>query len=161
MRVATAARWARANLTQVAVAVWVGAALMVGLIGLWHAVREFDYRADVNASLGYFERVHGRWLTIPTLVRDPFVVERAVVAIPEDAQYRVVTGPDLKPMFETKWSPSLEEDFLRFYLLPRRETDDESAAWVLCLQCDIQALGSWTHVVASGPGGTSLVRVRE
>jgi hypothetical protein len=113
--------------------VCVAAAVVVGAFSLDEALGVFDYRADVNASRSYLDRTYG---DDGDVVGSRRVVEDAHLWMPEDATYRIVVGAGDA---EGEYDPVVAPDFLRYFLLPRRES--ASGPWVFCLGCDVSALG--------------------
>ena len=140
--------------------VLLAATSIVVVLALPLALEFYDGKADDFSSLSYQERQFGAWHGVPTAIRDRDVVERAVVQMPSDARYRVVIGPDWVTEWRSNASRSVEADFLRFYLLPRRQTQSPDARWVFCFKCDVRALGSDVRVVAEGASGLRFVEVR-
>lgn len=127
--------------------------------GLVVTIRAFDRMADDHASLSHLDRAYGDWSGRPLTIRDRKVIEDALVLVPENASYRVVIGSGWKPLRRTKWTSSLERDFLAYYMLPRRLTRLRSAAWVFCLGCDRTELGADVRVLSRGFDGLLLVKV--
>ena len=130
-----------------------------GVLSLSYALDFYDDKADHFASLEPRARQYGEWSGVPVVIREPDVVEDARAAMSPDATYRVLTGPKWVPSYVSDASDTVEADFLRFYLLPRRQTDDQSARWIFCLGCDLPALGSSARVVAGRSGGMQFVQV--
>jgi hypothetical protein len=61
--------------------------------------------------------------------------------MPEDATYRIVLG--------SRWNNldgTVAADFLRYFLLPRRDTDSISAPWVFCYACDRSELDGFEEL---------------
>ena len=137
----------------------VAVAAIAGVLALSFALGFYDEKADHFASLDSLDRQYGEWRGVPVVIRDHEVVEKAREAMPSDATYRVVTGPDWVPSYTSSASNTVEADFLRFYLMPRRQTEDLGARWIFCLGCDPGATGSAARVVAGQPGGMQFVEV--
>lgn len=148
----------RRTVARAGVVLTVTLAFCLGGSALWTAFRVLNERADRNASLEYLDLVYGNLNGEPNAIRDPRVVEKAVELIPPSATYGVVIGPRWKPLRQLRWTTSLERDFLRYYLLPREQVEPPSRTrWVVCLGCDLQALGR-TRVLSRGSDGMMLVR---
>lgn len=110
----------------------------------------FDYRADRNAGLTYLDREYGDRGWAP----DRRVIEDARLWMPQDATYRIVLGP--------KWDNldgTVAADFLRYFLLPRRDTESGSTPWVFCYACDLSEEDGF-EVLAAGRDGIRFGRVR-
>ena len=135
------------------------AASIVAFIGLVFALEFYADKAKEFSSLTYGERQFGEWSAAPAAIRDHRVVERAIATMPRNARFRVVIGRDWIPGWHSNVSESVETDFLRFYLLPRRLTESSDATWVFCLACDQRALGPRIRVVAEGTDGMRFVEV--
>lgn len=127
-------------------------AAVAGVARLDEALGLFDWRADMNAGRSYLERFYGDEGVVP----DRSVVEEARARMPEDAAYSVVIGPGAPE--RGSWHPNLVADFLRYFLVPRRQTDSRSAEWIFCLGCDVSALGDRFVVLARGDGRFSFGR---
>ena len=129
------------------------------IAGLALALRDLDQRADNNSSISDLDRQYGTWRYFPRIIRDRQVVEYARANMPENATYRVIIGPGWKPAMRSQWSTSLERDFLRFYLLPRRQSDSSIANWAFCLACDLTVFPSHVNVLYRGRDGMLFLRV--
>ena len=152
-------RSTRATVARLAAAAWIAGAVALGLWALWPALRDFDYRADANASMDYYDRLHGAWYSMPAILEDHGVVEQARRTMPEGAAYGVVIGAGWEPFPRTRWTRSIEEDFLRFYLLPHRQAEPSSAQWIFCLGCDPSTLGGRVEILARGSDGMAFLKV--
>jgi hypothetical protein len=122
--------------------VCVALAALLAVARLDEALGLYDFRADTNASLGYLERA---------FADDGIVVSRAVVQdaaawIPPGGSYRVVLGRRIPG--EHRFTRLIVEDFLRYYLFPRRQTASRAAPWVLCFGCDTASLGPRFQVLS-------------
>lgn len=115
----------------------------------------YDYRADRNASLTYRDRLLGEPFDI---VGSQKVVDEASLWMPEDAKYRVLVGPNMRP--ESTLTRELAPAFLEFLLLPRDQTDSLSAPWVFCYGCDRSELGGRFEVLSDGGNGIVFGRIR-
>jgi hypothetical protein len=135
-------RLCRAGAVRAGVVACVLAVAASGIAKLDDTLGLFDYRADRNAGLRYLEREYGDrgWAA------DRTVIEDARLAMPPDATYRIVLGPRWDNLDGT-----VAADFLRYFLLPRRDT--EAAPWVFCYGCDREALGEGFEVVSEGRDG--------
>lgn len=149
----------RARLVRLGVAYCVVLATLMGMSGFAVTIGAFERMAHKNATLSDLDRVYGDWSGRPLTIRDRSVVEDALVALPENARYRVVVGRSWRPPRRTKWTDSLERDFLKYRLLPRRLSRSRSVPWVFCLACDRTKLGSDVRAVSEGFDGFSLVKV--
>jgi hypothetical protein len=110
----------------------------------------FDYRADRNAGLRYLDREYGDRGWAP----DRRVIEDARLWMPKDATYRVVLGPTWDNLDGT-----VAADFLRYFLLPRRDVDSTSAPWVFCYACDRSELDGFEEL-SVGRDGIMFGRIR-
>jgi hypothetical protein len=144
------------------VALSVIAAVLIGVVGLANSLIFFDKRADGYSDLGYLDLVYGQGYRVlgnepRSLFTDRQVVEVASVLMSRNSEYRVVVGPAWRPGWTTPWSSTLEADFLRYYLVPRRQMP--AAPWVFCFACDQRAIKGFEILVA-GRAGLSFGRVR-
>lgn len=153
--------WGRVRPVRLGIAYCVALATLLGAHGLLVTIQDFGYMARKYASLSHLDRVYGDWSGRALVIRDRTVIEDALVLIPENARYRVVIGSDWRPLRRTKWTDSLERDFLAYYMLPRRLTKARSAPWVFCLACDRTELGADIRVLSRGFDGLLLVKVRQ
>jgi hypothetical protein len=133
------------------VVVVVALAVVAGATRLDEALGLLDWRADVNASRSYLDRTYA---DDGLVVESRRVVEDARLLMPEDATYRILIGASEAGVRFRDVAP----DFLRYFLLPRRESDD--ATYVFCLDCDVAALGEDFEVL-SEEGGIVFGRQRE
>jgi hypothetical protein len=108
----------------------------------------YDLRADRNAAATFADRTYPKWLTTSREV-----METARLTIPEGDSYRVLIGGRAG-----RGDARAGRDFLVWLLLPRRHTDSESAQWVFCYSCDVEALGGRFEVLARS-GQLSFGRV--
>jgi hypothetical protein len=133
------------------VVVCVLAAAVAGLSRLDETLGLFDWRADRNASLTYLDREYGDrgWAL------DRRVIEDARLWMPPRASYGIVLGP--------RWNNldgQVAADFLKYFLLPRREASADTAAWVFCYGCDVAQLDPRFEVLSRGRAGILFGRVR-
>ena len=140
-----------AGATRAAVVVCVLASAVAGLTRLDETLGLFDWRADRNASLTYLDREYGDRGWAP----DRRVIEDARLWMPADAAYGIVLGP--------RWDNldgQVAADFLKYFLLPRREVSADTAPWVFCYGCDLQQLDPRFEVLSRGRDGILFGRVR-
>lgn len=109
----------------------------------------FDYRADRNAGLTYLDREYGDRGWAP----DRRVIEDARLWMPRDATYRIVLGPRWDNLDGT-----VAADFLRYFLLPRKDIVSGSAPWVFCYDCDLSERDGF-EVLSEGHDGIRFGRM--
>src|SRR3970040_1519546 len=113
---------------RLAVVLTVVAATLIGVAGLVDLFQVYDTRADHNSSLSYLDRAYGDVEAEgPDLWPPRRVVGEALATMPENARYRILFGPTWRSTWETKWTDEFTEGFLRFFLLPRVESESEEA----------------------------------
>jgi hypothetical protein len=110
----------------------VAAAVIASAAQLDHTFGVVDWRADQNAGRGYLERTYG---VGSDRIGSRRIVEDARLWMPKDAKYRILVGP--KPALSQR-GLGVASDFLRFFLLPRLESQD--APWILCFDCNVAKL---------------------
>jgi hypothetical protein len=140
----------------------VGVVLIVAVYataGLALAIRALDDRSARDSSISQLDRQYGTWKDFPRIIRDRSVVERARRIMPEKASYRVAIGRRWTPALTTRWTSSLERDFLSYYLLPHRLTHSRETQWVFCLACERATLGTHVEILARGADGMQFLRV--
>jgi hypothetical protein len=137
--------------TRAGVVVCVAAACLLGAGRLDDAVAVFDYQADANVAATFNERTYP---TIEFLPEGARVMEDARLWMPEDARYRVLHGPGL----DGDWKPRSLSTFLTVLLMPRRETQLESAPWVFCYRCPPSLLGPEHEVLSDSGRGLQFAR---
>jgi hypothetical protein len=149
---ARAAR-ARGVVARVGVVVCVAVLCLVGAGRLDDAVAIFDFRADANATATFRERTYPR---SPWVAGSARVMEDARLWLPEDAEYRVLQGrePSAAP------NSGFGAHFLRTLLLPRSQTDSDSARWVFCYRCSRTTLGPRYEVLSDSGDGFLFARLR-
>jgi len=127
------------------------AAALGGLARLDETLGLFDWRADRNASLTYLDREYGDrgWAL------DRRVIEDGRLWMPRDAEYGIVLGASWDNL-----DGQVAADFLKYFLLPRREVDADSAPWVFCYGCDVAGLGDGFEALSRGRDGIVFGRVR-
>jgi hypothetical protein len=138
---------------RVGVVACVAAACLVGAGRLDDATAVFDFHADANTAATFSERTYP---DIEWLVGGATVMEDARLWMPEDATYRVVHGPGT---VGERRSDSLRF-FLRVLLMPRRQTQLESAPWVFCHDCTPSQLGTGYEVLSDSGQGFLFARRR-
>lgn len=122
-----------------------------GLLRMDEVMGLFDWRADRNAKQTYLDREYSDGGAVPNRA----VVEAARRTIPAEEPYRVVLGPRLES--EGRFTQLVVADFLKYFLLPRRQA--AGAEWVLCLGCDPDTLGGSFEVLADGGDGVLFGRI--
>jgi hypothetical protein len=144
----------RAHAIRVGVVACVVAVAAAALLRMDETMGLFDFRADRNASLAYLEREYGDRGWAP----DRRVVEDARLRMPEDATYAIVLGARRDDLIGV-----VAADFLRYFLLPRREVDAGSgdAEWAFCYACDPTQLQGRFDQLSTGRDGFSFGRLRE
>ena len=144
---------------RLAVALTVLAATVIGVAGLVDLFQVYDTRADHNSSLSYLDRAYGDVEAEgPDLWPPRRVVGEALATMPENARYRILFGPTWRSTWETRWTDEFTEGFLRFFLLPRVESESEEAPWVFCFACDTSELSRF-RVLARSEDGLLFGRV--
>ena len=117
------------------------------------AVAVFDFRADANDAATFNERTYPEIEWLPAGAR---VMEDARLWMPADATYRVIAGPHTPP----SRSRSLRT-FLFVLLMPRRQTQLESASWVFCQGCTPATLGPGYDVLSDSGHGFLFARSKQ
>ena len=76
--------------------------------------------------------------------------------MPAGARYAIVLGPSWDNLDGT-----VAADFLKYFLLPRREVDVDSgeAEWVFCYGCDRSRLPGELEVLSTGRDGIVFGRL--
>jgi hypothetical protein len=133
----------------------VSAAAVLGLVGFVDAVGDFGARADRLARLSAEDRAYG-FVQSPELWPPRDIVDDVRTAIPESGEFRVEFGPDWR-VGQMRWTNALTAGFLRFHLLPRRQSP--TAEWVLCFACDESKLGGEFSVLSESPDGLRFGRI--
>jgi hypothetical protein len=131
--------------------VCVALTLVVGVRWLFHDVLPGqDHWASLNSSESYAQR------TFPSdeFIGSGHVAEDARLWMPPDARYRIVVGAKYE---NTPWGWAAP-NFLAGFLFPRRRVDSETTGWVLCLGCDLSALGGHFKVLSDGGNGVVFGR---
>jgi hypothetical protein len=129
-------------------------ALVAVLVELPQVIDRLGDRASRSAQLTYEDREMGAALGV---VADQQALREARALIPPDGSYRVVTGPG-EIAGATELTRPYIESFATSFLIPRRTSN--SAPWVLCYGCDVEALGAGARIVWTNGEGISLVRLR-
>jgi hypothetical protein len=151
---ALASRGSREVAVRLAVIACVALATALGALRLDEVLGLFDWRADRNAARGYVERLYAD----EGIAGSRSVVEDAIAWMPTDARYRVLVGPHMS--VENNFTRLLAPDFLRFLLLPRRQTQSASAEWLFCYGCDAAELPGRFEVLSNGGNGVRFGRLR-
>lgn len=141
----------RLAIARAGVIVVVALAVVAGAARLDEALGLLDWRADVNASRSYLDRTYA---DDGQVIETRRVVEDARFWMPEDATYRILLGDSEAGVRFRDVAP----DFLRYFLLPRRESED--APYIFCFGCDVAALGADFEVL-SEENGVVFGRSRE
>jgi hypothetical protein len=131
---------------RVGVVACVAAACLLGAGGLDDAVGVFDFQADANVGATFNERTYP---DIEWLAGGARVMEDARLWMPEDATYRVIHGP----RFSAERRSGSLRVFLLVLLLPRSQTQLESAPWVFCHGCTPSMLGPEYEVLSDSGHG--------
>lgn len=140
-------------MTRLGVVACVGVACFVGAGRLDDTVAIFDFRADANAAATFRDRTLP---ASPWVAGSPRVMEEGRLWMPEDATYRVVEARKLAVAEGSGYG----RHFLRNLLLPRVETDSESARWVFCYACTPATLGPQYEVLSDSGAGFLFARRR-
>jgi hypothetical protein len=138
---------ARLGVVACAIIAWVAV-----IVELPHAIDRLGDRASGAASLTYEDREMGAALGV---VADQRALREARALIPPNGRFYVATGPGTIAGATELTRPYIES-FATSFLIPRRHSD--SAPWVLCYGCDVEALGAGARVVWTNDNGISLVR---
>jgi hypothetical protein len=139
------------NLARIGVIACVVLTLAVTLRWLFHdALPGQDHWASLNSSETYAQR------TFPSdeFIGSGHVAEDARLWMPRGATYRIIVGPKYE---NTPWGWAAP-NFLEGFLFPRKRNDSD-AKWVLCLGCDVGALGPSLHVLSNGGNGVVFGRL--
>lgn len=139
------------GLARLGVVVCVILTVSVSLRWFFHdALPGQDHLASFNSSATYAER------TFPSdeFIGSGRVADDARLWIPRGATYRILVGPKYE---NTPWGWAAPNFFAGF-LFPR-ERDDANSNWILCLGCDVGALGTNFHVLSDGGNGVVFGRL--
>jgi hypothetical protein len=128
----------------------VSAACLLGAGRLDDTVAVFDYRADLNAAATFNERTYPEIEFLPGGAK---VMEDARLWMPKEARYRVVNGPD-----GSAYRASSLRTFLFVLLMPRGQTQVESAQWAFCFGCMQSTLGPEYEVLSDSGHGFLFAR---
>jgi hypothetical protein len=139
--------------TRLGVVACVGLACLVGAGRLDDTVAVFDFRADANAAATFGERTYPE---SPWVAGSAAVLEDARLWMPEDATYRVVEARELAVAEGSGYG----RHFVRTLLLPRTQTESESARWVFCYACTATTLGPEYEVLSDSGDGLLFARRR-
>jgi hypothetical protein len=138
---------------RVGVVACVAAAGLLGAGKLDDALAIFDFQSDANATLAFDDRAYPEVEGLPGWTR---VLEDARLWMPEDATYRMVDGP--REHVGTTFG-SLRT-YIGVLLMPRGETQLESAPWVFCYGCTPSVLGTEYEVLSASEDGFLFARRR-
>ncbi len=148
-----------AHVVRVGIVATVVLTSVVALSALVVGMRDLDATSQQNAALGPLDRIYGNLGGAPNAIRDPRAIERALEIMPPTAQYALVFGPRWVPVRTPRWTTSLERDFLKYHLLPRREAARVSdAGWIFCFACPAGAFPDARPRVRSSDGIVLLER---
>jgi hypothetical protein len=139
------------GLARIGVFLCVVLTLAVTMRWLFHdALPGQDHWASLNSSQTYAQR------TFPSdeFIGSGHVVEDARLWMPRSATYRVLVGAKYE---NSAWGWAAP-NFLAGFLFPRKR-DDVAAKWILCLGCDVGALGTGFHVLSDGGNGVVFGRI--
>jgi hypothetical protein len=131
----------RRRIASIGVLVVVLLSVVAGATRLDEALGLLDWTADRNAARGYLDRT---FADDGLVIEDRRVIEDARLWMPENATYRIVVGRRMPSVRFGDVAP----DFLRYFLLPRRESTD--SRYVICLDCEPSDLGGDVEVLSRG-----------
>jgi hypothetical protein len=151
--VRTARRAMAQSAIRVGTVICVAVAGYVGAGRLDDTVAVFDFRADANAAATFRGRTYP---ASPWVAGNWKVMEDARLWMPDDASYRVVHGP----LFKAADHSGFGRYFLLGLLLPRRQTESESARWAFCYGCEASTLGPRFEVLSDSGNGFLFGRIR-
>jgi hypothetical protein len=141
----------RRSLARVGVVVCVVLTISVTLRWLFHdALPGQDHWASLNSGQTYAER------TFPPdeFIGSGKVAEDARLWMPRSATYRILVGEKYE---NSAWGFAAPH-FLEGFLFPRHRVDTPATSWVLCLGCDVAALGGGFRVLSDGGNGVVFGR---
>ncbi len=139
----------RLGILRLAAAVCTLLAAVLSLAYTVRAVKQLSAKAVDNAALNNDDREFGGGNTLGV---DKAALYEARALIPEDARYRVVTGPRTPESL----APHIA-GYTRFFLMPRRL--DDGASWVLCYGCDPASLEGRLRVLWRNKAGILIGRL--
>ena len=142
----------RSRVLRVGVIGIVAIACAVAAVYYVNAIRDLDKKASDNSTLDFGDRQIAGGNAV-VISQDSLVFARAI--IPPTATYHVVTGPNLG---ETTGFEIYVEDYFRYFLMPRRPSDD--ASWIICYGCDTSQWGDRYEVLADTGNGVTIGRLR-
>jgi len=137
---------------QVGVIACVAVATVLALVHLPLAIDDFQDSAAANSALNFDDREFAGGNAI---VVDKAALYEARALIPENASYRVVTGPNLRG--GTPLTTNFIESFARYFLMPRRPA--QKARWVVCYGCDVSELAGRLDVLWRDDAGIRVGRL--
>jgi len=141
------------TMTRLAAVACVAVACVLGAGRLDDSIAVFDFRADLHAAETYRERTYPESSWVAGSAK---VMEEARLWMPEDAAYQVIDGPE----FSLEMSSGYGRYFLLGLLLPRTQTESDSAPWVFCYGCSSSTLGPEYEVLSSSGEGFLFARRR-
>ncbi|HXG76902.1 MAG TPA: hypothetical protein VNJ53_10060 [Gaiellaceae bacterium] len=127
---------------------------MVAVLAVYYSSQTSHNRARAHLATPYLDRLY---LEPFRLVGDPRVIEDARLWMPEEATYRVVTGPNVRLRKPATLESAIA--LVRFHLMPRRLVAGP-AGWVLCYGCRRSLLGDRFQVLSDGGNGVVFGRMR-
>ena len=110
-----------------------------------------DVWASLNSRQTYMER------TFPAdeLIGSGRVSEDARLWMPPEARYRIVVGSQYE---DNPWGWAAP-NFLAGFLFPRKPVETGYARWIICLGCDVSALGEGFEQLSDGGNGVLFGRM--
>jgi hypothetical protein len=130
----------------------VAVTLVAVAIRLPEAFLEANRSARDNAALDWVDRQLGGGNSV--LPAQAIAVE-ALGRIPRDETFDVAVGTP-RPEWSELAIPDTLENFMRYFLLPRRTSDD--APWILCFACDRSAFPGAEAVWDDPEDGLAILR---
>lgn len=140
------------GIVRTGVVLLVGVAVFAVVVRYPHVLRSAGRDASRNSDLSYSDREIAGGNGV---VGDQLAVYAARSLIPESDTYRVVVDPDFRG--GSTLTVPFVDSFYRYFLMPRRPA--ESAPWVICYGCDLEAYGTRAEVVWQGSDDISIARI--
>jgi hypothetical protein len=131
----------------------VAVACLLAATRLDDAVAVLDFQADANVAATFNERNYPEVEGLPGGAR---VMEDARLWMPEDAVYSVIDGPQV----HVETTLASLRTYLGVLLMPRRETQVETAPWAFCYGCSPSTLGAEYEVLSDSGNGFLFARRR-
>lgn len=140
------------GLVRVGVAFLVLATVVAVALRYPDVVRQAGRDASTNSDLSYSDReiAGGNGLLV-----DQDVAYAARALIPEDEGFRVSVDPSFES--ESPLTVPYVHVYFRYFLFPRRLTDDGS--WIICYGCDLPSREGRVTTVWEGDDDISIARV--